>query len=89
MKVWCLKCFICTDSSDKQSAFDGIIESYYLLVYKLFEFAGEWIPAIRNKAELFSIKKITFFTAIADKKIISVFCVYGGIVLPTSVCCSN
>ena len=24
MKVGCLKCFICTDSSDEQSAFDGL-----------------------------------------------------------------
>ena len=52
-------------------------------MYKLFEFAVEWIPAIRNKAELSSVQKITFITAIADKKIISVFCVSGGIVLPT------
>ena len=28
------------------------IENNYLLVYKLFEFAVEWIPAIRNKAEI-------------------------------------
>ena len=58
-------------------------------MYKLFEFAVEWIPAIRNKAELSSVQKITCITAMADKKIISVFCVSGGIVLPTSVCCSN
>ena len=58
-------------------------------MYKLFEFAVEWIPAIRNKAELSSIQKITFITAIADKKIITVFCVYRGIVLLTSVCCSH
>ena len=58
-------------------------------MYKLFEFAVEWIPAIRNKAELSSVQKITFITAIADKKIISVFYVSGGIVLATSVCCSN
>ena len=52
-------------------------------MYKLFEFAVEWIPAIRNKAELSSVQKITCITAMADKKIISVFCVSGGIVLPT------
>ena len=38
--------------------------------------------------QLSSIQKITFITAIADQKIIIVFCVSGGI-LPTSVCCSN
>ena len=58
-------------------------------MYTLFEFAFEWILAIRNKAELSSIQKITFITAIADKKLISVFCVSGGIVLATLVCCSN
>ena len=52
-------------------------------MYKLFEFAVEWIPAIRNKAELPSVQKITCITAMADKKIISIFCVSGGIVLPT------
>ena len=58
-------------------------------MYKLFEFVVEWIPAIRNKAELFSVQKITFITAIAEKKIISVFCVSEGIVLATSVCGSS
>ena len=52
-------------------------------MYKLFEFAVEWIPAIRNKAELSSIQKITCMTVMATKKIISVFCVFGDIVLPT------
>ena len=37
MKVWCLKCSICRDSSDEQNAFDGL-EVNYMLVYKL------WIP---------------------------------------------
>ena len=27
-------------------------ENNYLLVYKLFEFAVEWIPAIRNEEEI-------------------------------------
>ena len=27
-------------------------ESNYLLIYKPFKFAVEWIPAIRNKAEI-------------------------------------
>ena len=50
------------------------------LSLQLNEFPG-------NKAELSSIQKITLITAIADEKIISVFCVSGGIVLPTSVDC--
>ena len=50
-------------------------------MYKLFEFAVEWIPAIKNKAEVSSVQKITCITAMADKKIISVFCVPGGKVL--------
>ena len=62
MKVWCLKYFICTDSSDKQSAFDRL----------------QNLP----KAELSSVQKIAFITAITDKKIISVFCVSGGNVPP-------
>ena len=52
-------------------------------MYKLFEFAVESIPAIRNKAKLSSVQKITCITAMTDEKIISVFCVPGGIVLPT------
>ena len=36
---------------------------------------------VRNKAELSLIQKITFITAIADKKIIGVFSVSRGIVL--------
>ena len=51
-------------------------------MYKLFEFAVEWIPAIRNKAELSSVQKITCITAMSDKKIISVFFASGSIVLP-------
>ena len=47
-----------------------------MLVGKLFEVAVEWIPANRNKAET-SVQKITYITAISDKKIISVFCVSG------------
>ena len=58
MKVWCLKCFVCTDSSDEQNSFDGhYYGNNYLFVYKLFEFAVRWIPAVRNKAEIiFSLK---------------------------------
>ena len=49
-----------------------------MLVYKLFEFAVQWIPLIRNKAVLSSVKKIHLYIAIADKKIKSLFCVPGG-----------
>ena len=38
-------------------------------MYKLFEFAVEWIPTIRNKAELSSVQKFTCITAMADKRI--------------------
>ena len=44
-------------------------------MYNLFEFAVEWIPAIRSKSELSSVQKITWIPAMADKKIISVFCI--------------
>ena len=37
-----------------------------------FEFAVEWIRAIRNKAELTAIQKITFITAIADKSTVQI-----------------
>ena len=47
------------------------MENNYLRVYKLFEFAVEWIPAMGNKVEII----FTCITAIADKKIMSVFCV--------------
>ena len=53
------------------------------LMYKLFEFAVEWIPTIRNKAELSSVQNITCITAMSDTKMISVFCASGGVVLPT------
>ena len=65
------------------------IKNKYSLVYKLFKFAVEYILLIRNKAELPSVQEITYITAMADKKIISVFCVSGGIVQPTSVYYSN
>ena len=47
----------------------------YLLVYKLFELAVEWNPAIRNKTETILISKNHLHAAMAEKKIISVFCV--------------
>ena len=53
------------------------IENSYLLVYKLFEFAVEWIHEIRNKAKLSPVQKITYITAIAYEKVMGVFCVSG------------
>ena len=49
----------------------------YGLVYQLFESAAECVPAITNKADLSSVQKITCVTAIADKEIISIFCLSG------------
>ena len=46
-------------------------------------------PESEIKQKLSSVQKITRINAIADKKIISIFCVPGGVVLPTSVCRSN
>ena len=54
-----------------------IYEYGYRIVYKLFESAAEWIPAIRNKADLSSVQKFNCVTAIADKEIISIFCLSG------------
>ena len=55
---------------------------------KLFEFAVEWISAIKNKVEIiFSSKNHLNYDkkamAIADKKTISVFCVSGIVYSPT------
>ena len=38
------------NSSDKQSAFDGLQKIIVCSFYKVFEFAVEWISAIWNKA---------------------------------------
>ena len=57
------------------------IENNYLLVYILFEFAIEWIPAIRNKTELSSVQKITCIIAIADKTCKYILCIWD-IILP-------
>ena len=55
------------------------IENNYVFVYKLFEFAVEWIPAIKKKQKLSSVQKITCITAIDDKKITSAFYVSGAL----------
>ena len=70
MKVWCLKCFVCTDSSDEQNTFDGhdYYGNDYLFVYKLFEFELDKFLQLEIKQKLSSIQKITCIIAIADKK---------------------
>ena len=73
IKIWHLKCFICKDSSDDQSAFDGL---------KFFEFAVEWIPAIKNKIEIIFSSKNYFYDCIADKKKGSIFYVSGVLCSP-------
>ena len=52
------------------------IENNYLLVYKLFKFA------IRNKAEIIFSSEIFSIIVIADKKIMSEFCVSGTLCSP-------
>ena len=59
MKIWHLKCFIHKDSSDDQSAFDGL---------KFFEFAVAWISAIKNKTEIIFNSNNYFYKCIANKK---------------------
>ena len=76
MKVWCLKCL--SDGLENLTVCPFIS----FLSLQLNEF-----PQSEIKQNYLQFK--TFITAIADKKIISVFCVSGSIVLPTSVCCSN
>ena len=75
MKVWCLKCL---------SVRIRQMNKVHLMGYRILLFARllafwvcSWMSSIRNKAELSSIQKRTFITAITDKKIISVFCVWG------------
>ena len=56
------------------------IENNYLLVYKFFVFAVEWIPVIRNKADIiFSLKNHLHYL---NNKYTLCIC---NIVLPTSV----
>ena len=98
MKVWCLKCSICRDSSNEQNAFDGL-EINYMLVYKLWiptntprgfhistwnprgVFVGEFLQ-LQMKQTLSSVQKNPCITVIADKKIISLFCLSGVLCSP-------
>ena len=77
MNVWWLKCFICTHSSDDQSAFDELKE---IIIYSFTSFLSFLLNELLQseiKQKLSSFKKNTCVTAIADKKIISMFCVSG------------
>ena len=58
------------------------IENCYIFVYKLLEFAVEWISITRIKQELSSVQKIICIITITDKKMISVFCVSGVLCFP-------
>ena len=51
------------------------IENDYLLFNKLLSLQLNEFPQSEVKQKFSSIQKITYITAIADKKIISVFCV--------------
>ena len=73
MKVWCLKFFICANSSDEKSGLDGLICSFIsFLSLQLNEFLQSEI-----EQKLSSIQKFTCVTAIANKKITRVFSVSG------------
>ena len=66
MKVWCLKCFICTESSDEESAFDGL---YKIIICSCITFLSLQLNEFLRseiKQKLSSVQKITCITAIAD-----------------------
>ena len=67
-KVWCLKRFICADLPDEQVA---------LIISSLISFlslqSNEFLQS-EIKQKFILVPKITCITAIADKKIINVFC---------------
>ena len=88
MKVCCLKCFICTDSSDEQTAFDGLQKITICSFISFLRLQLNEFPQSEIKQKLSSVQKVICITAIADKKTISAFLVSASVVLPTSVCCS-
>ena len=60
INIWCFKCFICRDYSDKHCIF-FVIENVFL-VYKFSEFEVEFIPSIRNNTDIiFSLKKHSYY----------------------------
>ena len=82
-----LKMFICTDLTDEQSAFDGLKNLTICPFISFLSLQLNEFPQSEIKQNYLQFK--TFITAIADKKIISVFFVSGVIVPPTLVCRSN
>ena len=63
------------DSSDEQSAFDGLQE---IIICLFISFLGLYLNEFLQseiKQRLSSVENMTCITAIADKKIISAFCV--------------
>ena len=81
-KVWSSQCFICSDSSVNKH-FMSYINLF--TVNKLFEFAVECIPAIRNIAEIIEVQILTCITAVAELKIKS-FMDTCGVVFHPSLC---
>ena len=61
----------------------GYIENNYLLVYKLLSLQLNDFPELeKKKQKLSSVQKFTYTTAIADKIIISLFCISGLLCSP-------
>ena len=77
MEVWCLKCFIFTDSSDEQSTFDGLQK---IIICSFISFLSLYLNKFLQSEimqKLFSVQKITRTTTVFDKKII-VYSAYLG-----------
>ena len=64
-----------TDFSDEQSAFDGLWKTIIFSFISFLRFQLNEFLQLEIKQKLSSVQKITYITAIADKKIISLFCV--------------
>ena len=80
MKVCCLKCFFSANSSDEQSGFHGQQKIIVCLFISFLSLSVEWNSCNQikqKKLKKSSAQKITCITAIAEKKIISVPCVWG------------
>ena len=98
MNVWCLKCSICRDSSDEQNTFDGLEVNYMLVYKLWIPtntprgfHISTWNPRgvfvgvflqLQMKQTLSSVQKNPCITVIADKKIISLFCLSGVLCSP-------
>ena len=76
MKVWCLKSFIYMDSSDALCIWWAREIITRLLINFLSLQLNEFLQS-EMKQKLSSVENIICITAIADKKIKSVFCISG------------